>query len=157
MLVRDAARRVDDEGLRQSPHPVVDRDTAARVAPVRIADAELVEEGRAFASSSWVLTPRKTTFWSLSSRHIASSIGASARHGGHHDAQKLRNTTLPRKSSTRTRRPPKSMSEKLGAGRPRRGEGMSFGSRLNPYARRARTASAGVSTATATIGRRLTT
>src|SRR2546422_3520631 len=48
MLVRDAARRVDDEGLRQSPHPVVDRDTAARVAPVRIADAELVEEGTRF-------------------------------------------------------------------------------------------------------------
>src|SRR5713226_7819598 len=44
VLVGDAARGVDDEGLRQAPYPVVDGDAAAGVASIRIRDAELVQE-----------------------------------------------------------------------------------------------------------------
>src|SRR5262249_46184434 len=46
--------------------------------------------------ASAVSTPRTTTPLCLKRRQICSTTGASCLHGMHHDAQKLRTTTLPR-------------------------------------------------------------
>src|SRR3990172_8588044 len=81
-----------------------------------------------------MLTPRKTTSWSRWRCQVASRSLASALHGGHHDAQKLRKTTLPRNSVNFTSRPSISRSVNGGAWRPMRGEGISRGSRVKPYA-----------------------
>src|SRR5713101_2297860 len=97
----------------------------------------------AASSVSWVLMPRNTTPSSLYFRHASSNTRASARHGGHHEAQKLRKTIFPLKSSRRIVDPSKSPSVNAGAGRAMRGERMSLGSRPKPYASRARIATAG--------------
>src|SRR5437867_3904458 len=115
VLVGNAARAVDDERLWQSPHPVVNGDAAAGVASIRIRDAELVQERLRGGSSSRVLAPRKTTSWLLSCRHIVSSVGASARHGGHQEAQKFRKITLPRRFSSLKELPSKRFRANAGA------------------------------------------
>src|SRR3989338_969371 len=92
---------------------------------------------RALASVSWMLTPRNTTSASRCRRHAASRSRASARHGGHHEAQKLRKTTFPRRSTRPSARQSISRSVNGGAGRPISGEGIPRGSRVNPYARTA--------------------
>src|SRR5713101_9645338 len=107
----------------------------------------------AASSVSWVLMPRNTTPSSLYFRHASSNTRASARHGGHHEAQKLRKTIFPLKSSRRIVDPSKSPSVNAGAGRATRGERISLGSRPKPYASRARTATAGPRIAPRTASR----
>src|SRR5712692_4568513 len=107
----------------------------------------------AVSSLSWVLMPRNTTPSSLYFRHASSSTRASALHGGHHDAQKLRKTIFPLKSSRRTVDPSKRVSVNAGAERAMSGERISFGSRPKPYASSASTATAGPRTAARTASR----
>ena len=58
-------------------------------------------------SVSCSATPRKIMFLSLTFCHPTSKSLASARQGGHQEAQKFRNTALPRKSLSVIFRPSK--------------------------------------------------
>src|SRR3989338_2037582 len=89
----------------------------------------------ASSSLSWILTPTNTTSPSLNVFHAASKAGASARQGGHQEAQKLINPARPRSSSSRILPPSKSTKSKEGACRPMRGERIKRGSRVKPKAR----------------------
>src|SRR5439155_648381 len=63
---------------------------------------------RASCSLSWMLIPTNTTPRGRYACHAVSRAGASSRQGTHHDAQKLRNTTLPRRFSSLSTSPSKS-------------------------------------------------
>ena len=72
----------------------------------------VAEEG-----SSQTSIPRTVIPCSCNRSAARCNAGASIRHGGHHDAQKFKITTRPRKSESRTRCPSKEVRLKSGAGR----------------------------------------
>ena len=59
-----------------------------------------VKNVRAGVTRSWVSTPTTMRPCGRNSRHTDSSCGASARHGMHHDAQKLSTTACPRNATS---------------------------------------------------------
>src|SRR5919109_972930 len=77
-------------------------------------------------------------FLSFTFCQAASRSLASARHGGHHEAQKFRNTALPRKSAEVSFFPSKRVTVKGAAGLARSGDVMYRASRLKPKASSAR-------------------
>ena len=99
MLISDPALGIDEEALGDTPDAIVDGDLPRFVSAVGIGDVEFLRKaGRIFLG---VLQrhAEKTIFLSLIFCQAASISLASSRQGGHQEAQKFRNTALPRRSS----------------------------------------------------------
>src|SRR5918996_188013 len=91
-------------------------------------------KSREFFSMSCSAMPRKTMFLSLTFCQAISRSFASARQGGHQEAQKFKKTALPRSSSSVSLRPSNRVTVNGGAGFATKGDLIYRASLLKPKA-----------------------